>query len=65
MMVGLGPTTLAVLVWLHVAIRLVHAAVYLRGGKAAKGGSLRTVLYVSGALVTFILIVLTGWTAIY
>ena len=65
MMVGVGPTTLAVLVWLHVAIRLTHLAVYLRGGNAAKGGSVRTVLYVSGALVTVILIVVTARAAIY
>lgn len=65
MMVGVGPTTLAVLVWLHVAIRLTYLAVYLRGGNAAKGGSVRTVLYVSGALVTVILIVVTAWAAIY
>jgi len=64
MMVGVGPVTLAVLVWLHVAIRLVHLLVYLRGGNAAKGGSARTVLYVSGALVTVILILVTGWAAI-
>jgi uncharacterized MAPEG superfamily protein len=64
MMVGVGPTTLAVLVWIHVAIRLAHLAVYLRGGYAAKGGSVRTVLYVSGALVTVALIVVTGWAAI-
>lgn len=62
--VGVGPATLAVLVWLHVAIRLAHLAVYLRGGDAAKGGSLRTVLYVSGALVTIGLIVVTGWVAV-
>ena len=65
MMVGVGPTTLAVLVWVHVAIRLIHLVTYLRGGNAAKGGSVRTVLYVSGALVTVILIVVTGWAAIY
>ena len=65
MMVGVGPATLAVLTWLHVAIRLVHLAVYLRGGSAAKGGNVRTVLYVSGALVTVVLVVVTGWTAIY
>lgn len=64
MIVGVGPATLAVLVWLHVAIRLTHLAIYLRGGKAAKGGSVRTILYVSGALVTAILIVVTGWVAI-
>jgi uncharacterized MAPEG superfamily protein len=64
MMVGVGSITLAVLVWLHLAIRLVHMMVYLGGGKAAKGGSVRTILYVSGALVTAILIVVTGWATI-
>jgi uncharacterized MAPEG superfamily protein len=64
MMVGVGPITLAALVWLHVAIRLAHLAVYLRGGNAAKGGSVRTVLYVSGALVTLALVIVTGWAAI-
>jgi len=65
MLVGVGPTTLAVLVWVHVAIRLIHSAIYLRGGNAAKGGSVRTILYVSGALVAVALIVVTGWTVIY
>lgn len=65
MMVGVGPTTLAVLVWVHVAIRLIHLVTYLRGGNAAKGGSVRTILYVSGALVTVVLIVVTGWAAIH
>lgn len=65
MLVGVGPTTLAVLVWVHVAIRLIHSAIYVRGGNAAKGGSVRTILYVSGALVAVALIVVTGWTAIY
>jgi uncharacterized MAPEG superfamily protein len=65
MMVGVGPATLATLVWVYIAIRLVHGAVYLRGGKAAKGGSIRTILYVSGALVTIILIVVTAVAAIY
>jgi uncharacterized MAPEG superfamily protein len=64
MLVGVDTTTLAVLVWIHVAIRLSHLMVYLRGGNAAKGGSLRTVLYVSGALVTLVLIVMTGWAGI-
>jgi len=63
-LVGVGPTILAVLVWLHVAIRLIHLVIYVRGGNAAKGGSVRTILYVSGALVTVILIVVTGWVAI-
>ena len=65
MMVGVGPATLATLVWVYVAIRLVHVAVYLRGGNAAKGGSIRTILYVSGALLTVILIAVTTVAAIY
>ena len=65
MMVGVGPILLAVLVWIHVAIRLTHLIVYLRGGNAAKGGSVRTILYVSGAVVTLALIVMTSWAAIY
>ena len=65
MMVGVGPATLATLVWVYIAIRLVHGAVYLRGGNAAKGGSIRTILYVSGALVTIVLIVVTAVAAIY
>ncbi|RUT97385.1 MAPEG family protein [Mesorhizobium sp. USDA-HM6] len=63
MMVGVGPATLATLVWLHLTIRLVHLVIYLRGGNAAKGGNVRTILYVSGALVTLALIVVTGWAA--
>jgi len=65
MMVGVGPATLATLVWVYIAIRLIHVAVYLRGGNAAKGGSIRTILYVSGALVTIILIVMTAVAAIH
>jgi uncharacterized MAPEG superfamily protein len=65
MMVGVRPITLATLVWVYVAIRLIHLAVYLRGGKAAKGGSIRTILYVSGALVTIILIAVTAVAAIH
>src|SRR3954451_21721452 len=37
MMVGVRPVTLATLVSVYVAVRLIHLAVYLRGGKAAKG----------------------------
>ena len=65
MMVGVRPATLATLVWVYIAIRLIHVAVYLRGGKAAKGGSIRTILYVSGALVTIILIAVTTAAAIH
>lgn len=64
MLVGVAPALLAVLVWGHLAIRLAHLVVYLRGGKAARGGSARTILYVAGALVTMILIVATGWEAV-
>jgi uncharacterized MAPEG superfamily protein len=65
MMVGVRPNLLALLVWIHVAIRLAHTIIYLRGGSAAKGGSVRTILYVSGALITATLVVVTGWAAIY
>ena len=63
-MVGVRPATLATLVWIYIAIRLIHVAVYLRGGNAAKGGSIRTILYVSGALVTVIVIAVTTVAAI-
>jgi uncharacterized MAPEG superfamily protein len=65
MMVGVGPTTLAALVWIYIALRLIHLVIYLRGGNAAKGGSVRTILYVSGALITLVVVVVTGWAAIY
>ena len=65
MMSGVGAATLATLVWIYVAIRLIHVAVYLRGGDAAKGGSIRTILYVSGALVTTVLIAVTAAAAIH
>lgn len=64
MMVGVRPAALATLVWVYITIRLIHVAVYLRGGKAAKGGSIRTILYVSGALLTIILIVTTAVAAV-
>jgi uncharacterized MAPEG superfamily protein len=56
MMVGIGPGYLAVLVWAFLAIRLVYAVVYVRGGAIAKGGNLRTVIHVLGSLVTIVLI---------
>src|SRR3954462_5519420 len=65
MMVGVRPGTLATLVWIYVAIRLIHVVVYLRGGKAAKGGSIRTILYVSGAFVTVVLIAVTAVATIH
>jgi uncharacterized MAPEG superfamily protein len=65
MMVEVRPIVLATLVWVYVAIRLIHVAIYLRGGKAAKGGSVRTILYVAGALVTVVLMAVTAAAAIY
>src|SRR3569832_1486166 len=65
MMVGVRPATLAMRVWAYVAIRLIHVAIYLRGGKAAKGGSIRTILYVSGALITVVLIAVTVVATMY
>jgi len=38
--------------------------VYLRGGNAAKGGNIRTILYVAGALTTVVLIAMTMVAAI-
>jgi uncharacterized MAPEG superfamily protein len=64
MFVGVGPVLLAALVWLHLVIRLGHLFVYLRGGEAAKGGKLRTVLYVAAGLVTILLILATAWSAV-
>jgi uncharacterized MAPEG superfamily protein len=64
MMARVGPAMLATLVWLYVAIRLIHVAIYLRGGNAAKGGSTRTILYLLGALVTIILIAATMVAAV-
>ncbi|WP_352929717.1 MAPEG family protein [Mesorhizobium sp. M1088] len=64
MTVGVGAPTLATLVWAHLAIRLLHLGIYRHGGNAAKGDSLGTILYVSGALVTLVLILLTGWAAL-
>ncbi|MDA9408074.1 MAPEG family protein [Bradyrhizobium sp. CCBAU 45384] len=60
MMVRVSAGALATLVWVYVAIRLIHVVVYLRGGKAAKGGDIRTILYVSGALVNVVLIATTA-----
>jgi uncharacterized MAPEG superfamily protein len=64
MLVGVDATLLAGLVWTHVALRLVHLAIYLRGGKPATGGSLRTILYVTSALVTLAVIILTALAAL-
>lgn len=63
MQVAIGPGFLAALVWLYVLFRLLHLFVYLRGGAAARGGSLRTGLYMLGMLVNVVLIGATGWAA--
>lgn len=64
MLVGVGATLLAVLVWLHLSLRVGHAVVYLGGGEAAQGGKLRTILFVLSGLTTLVLIFVTGWAAI-
>ena len=64
MMVGIRPALLATLVWVYIAIRVIHVVVYLRGGNAAKGGNIRTILYVAGALTTVVLIAMTMVAAI-
>ena len=56
--------SLATLVWIYIAIRVIHVVVYLRGGNAAKGGSIRTILYVAGALTTVVLIAMTVVAAV-
>ena len=63
MLLGVAPTTLATLVWLFTAIRVLHLAVYLRGGNAAKSGNLRTIIFILGTLVTLVLMVITGLAA--
>lgn len=64
MLAGVGASLLAVLVWLHLALRVMHVAVYLRGGVAAQGGRLRTILYVLSGLVTLVIILVAGWSAL-
>ena len=64
MMVGVRPASLATLVWIYIAIRVIHVVVYLRGGNAAKGGSIRTILYVAGVLTTVVLIAMTVVAAV-
>lgn len=64
MLIGVGAELLAVLVWLHFAIRFAHLVIYLRGGNAAKGGSVRTILYVASGLVTLIIILVAAWAAL-
>lgn len=47
---GVGAVRLAVLVWLHPAMRVVHVAVVLRGGEQLRAARLRTILYVLSGL---------------
>jgi uncharacterized MAPEG superfamily protein len=63
MLAGVDATVLAGLVWLHAGLRVVHAFIYLRGGGLAKGGKLRTILYVLSALVTIAIIAVAAWSA--
>ena len=62
-MLGVGPGLLALLVWAFLAIRVAYSIVYLRGGAPAKGGGLRTILYVLGTLTTVALIITAALAA--
>lgn len=62
-MVGAAPGLLATLVWLFLSIRVAYSVVYIRGGAAAKGGNLRTILHVLGSLTTVALIVIAALAA--
>lgn len=64
MIAGVDATLLGVLVWVHAALRLAHVAVYLRGGEPAKGGKLRTILYVLAGLMTLAIIAAATWAAL-
>ena len=64
MLSGVDATLLATLVWAHVALRIVHTAVYLGGGEAAKGGKARTILYLLSLLVTVVIIASAAWAAL-
>jgi uncharacterized MAPEG superfamily protein len=64
MLAGVEPGMLAILVWVHVALRAAHIVVYLRGGEAAKGGKLRTMLYVLSGLATLAVIGMAAWAAL-
>ncbi|MFZ1814491.1 MAG: MAPEG family protein [Rhizobiaceae bacterium] len=64
MLVGVGPTTLTALVWAFLAIRVLYALVYARGGPLGKGGSLRTIVHVLGSLATVALIIIVGMAAV-
>jgi uncharacterized MAPEG superfamily protein len=63
-MLGVSPGLLAMLVWAFLAIRVAYSIVYLRGGGLARGGSLRTILYVLGTLTTVALIVIAAIAAL-
>ena len=63
-LVGVGPTTLTALVWAFLAIRVLYALVYARGGPLGKGGSLRTIVHVLGSLATVALIIIVGMAAV-
>lgn len=59
MLAGIGAGILALLVWAFAAVRVLHAVVYIRGGTPARGGNLRTFVYLAGLLLSLVLAVLT------
>lgn len=61
--VGAAPGILAAFVWVFLAIRVLYSIVYIRGGAAAKGGNLRTVLHVLGSLTTVATIIFAAMAA--
>jgi len=64
MSVGVSAGLLAALVWAQVVMRVVYTGIYLRGGTAAKGGNLRTALFILASAITVILTGATVWTAL-
>jgi uncharacterized MAPEG superfamily protein len=63
MLAGVGPVTLAILVWVQVALRLGFSLLYLRGVGAVTGGP-RSMAFTLGLLVTLVLIAVTAWRAL-
>ncbi|MDB5506973.1 MAG: hypothetical protein JWR75_1611 [Devosia sp.] len=64
MLAGTAPLLLAALVWLYLLIRVAHVAVYLRGGEPARGGKLRTMLYLLSSFVTLVIVIVALWAAL-
>ena len=63
MMLGIGQGFLALLVWIHVAARLVYNAMYLRKIGAPIGG-IRTMVFAVGWLVNIVLVLAVAWAAL-